>query len=92
MTDETTPREEPEASPKTERSPSDWIKDAEEALNGVGEALRNAWDASRDSRMNALASAKKASTELGDAIERGVAAMRENRDRDDSPDSTAEEE
>ncbi len=55
----------------------DWTNDAEEALEGVGNALREAWQASRDARLSALESAKKAAQQLGDAIDQGVAAARQ---------------
>lgn len=55
----------------------DWTSDAEEALEGVGNALREAWQASRDARLSALESAKKAAQQLGDAIDQGVAAARQ---------------
>lgn len=53
-----------------------WVKDAEEALAGTGEAIRTAWDASRDARMNALEAARNAVEALGDAIEQGISAAR----------------
>lgn len=56
---------------------SDWANEAEAALEGVGVALREAWEASRDARLNALESAKKAAQALGEAIDEGVAAARE---------------
>ena len=56
---------------------SDWASDAEAALEGVGNALREAWEASRDARLNALESAKKAAQQLGEAIDHGVAAAKE---------------
>ncbi len=55
----------------------DWASEAEEALEGVGNALREAWEASRDARLNALESAKKAAQQLGEAIDQGVAAARQ---------------
>lgn len=55
----------------------DWFDEAEDALEKAGVALRAAWDASRDARMSALESAKKAAKELGDAIDRGVAGAKE---------------
>lgn len=73
----------------------DWFDEAEDALEKAGIALRAAWDASRDSRMSALESAKKAARQLGDAIDRGVAGARERWDTaspEETPSATAEEE
>lgn len=64
-----------------EASPgSDWASEAEEALEGVGDALREAWDASREARLSALESAKLAAQQLGAAIDLGVAAARQKWD------------
>lgn len=63
----------------TERR-KEWIDDAERALEGAGEAIRAAWNASRDSRLSALESAKQAAKQLGEAIERGVDAARTRRE------------
>jgi hypothetical protein len=57
-----------------------WVEDSEKALEGVGEALRAAWDASRGSRVSALESAKAAARQLGEAIDRGMTAARERWD------------
>ncbi len=74
MTDEAkTP--EPESESAQQRS--DWANEAEAALEGVGNALREAWAASRDARLGALESAKKAAQQLGEAIDHGVAAAKE---------------
>lgn len=54
----------------------EWVNEAEEALERAAEAIRNAWDQTRDSRMNALGSAKQAAKQLGEAIDRGVDAAR----------------
>ena len=53
-----------------------WVEDAEEALSGVGDALRTAWEASRDARMTALEAARRAVEALGDAIDQGLTAAR----------------
>jgi hypothetical protein len=63
-----------------------WVEDSEKALEGVGEALRAAWDASRGSRVSALESAKAAARQLGEAIDRGMTAARE---RWDAPEEEA---
>ena len=62
--------------PTDDRARPEWIDEAEEALERVGDSLRAAWDETRDSRMNALGSAKQAAKQLGDAIDRGVDAAR----------------
>lgn len=62
---------------ENESGQKEWYQDAEDALERVGDALRGAWDASRDARVSALQSAKSAAQQLGDAIERGVAGARE---------------
>jgi len=49
----------------------------QEALDRTGDALRGAWDATRESRMSALESAKQAATELGAAIDKGIATAKE---------------
>lgn len=74
MSEETTARE-PDGESTKQRS--DWASDAEVALEGVGNALREAWEASREARLSALESAKKAALQLGEAIDHGVAAARE---------------
>jgi hypothetical protein len=73
MSDEATAHEPEE---ETGQPRSDWASDAEAALEGVGDALREAWDASRESRLNALESAKKLAKQLGEAIDQGVTAAR----------------
>lgn len=84
MTDEAKAPE-PEEEPTQQRS--DWASEAEAALEGVGNALREAWEASRDARLNALESAKKAAQQLGEAIDSGVAAAKEKWDaQGESPD------
>lgn len=55
----------------------DWPQDIEEALDRTTKSLRSAWDATRDRRLSAMESAKKAATELGVAIDRGVEVARE---------------
>jgi hypothetical protein len=54
-----------------------WFNDVQEALDRTGDALRTAWDATRDSRMSALESAKQAAQELGEVIDQGIAAAKE---------------
>lgn len=68
----------------------DWTIDAEEALEGVGKSLREAWEASRDARLSALESAKKAAQQLGDAIDQGVTAAKQKWE-DEQPEAAVEE-
>lgn len=82
MTDEAkTPKPEDDAG----QEHSDWASEAEAALEGVGTALREAWEASRGARLNALESAKKAAQQLGEAIDQGVAAAREKWESQSGP-------
>jgi hypothetical protein len=70
-----------------------WFAEVQEALDRTGAALRTAWDATRDSRMSALESAKQAATELGEVIDQGIAAAKERwaaGDQDTEDDETAE--
>ena len=55
----------------------EWLQEAEAALDRTKEALQSAWDATRDTRLSSLASAKRAATELGEVIDRGVAVAKE---------------
>ncbi len=43
----------------------------------MGDALKQAWDASRDARVGALESARHAMKQLGEAIDHGIAAARQ---------------
>jgi hypothetical protein len=54
-----------------------WFADVQEALDRTGDALRTAWDATRESRMSALESAKQAAQELGEVIDQGIAAAKD---------------
>jgi len=54
-----------------------WVEEVQEALDRTGDAIRTAWDATRDSRASALESAKQAVTELSDVIDKGIAAAKE---------------
>lgn len=60
----------------TDQEQKEWYREAEDALAKAGEALRGAWEASRDARLSALESAKAAAQQLGDAIEKGVAGAK----------------
>jgi len=54
-----------------------WIAEVQEALDRTGDALRTAWEATRESRMSALESAKQAAQELGEVIDQGITAAKE---------------
>lgn len=72
----------------------EWYREAEAALAKAGDALRSAWDASRDARVSALQTAKSAAQQLGDAIEKGVSGAKKRWTEEDSDDarSAGEEE
>lgn len=59
-----------------DRPRPEWVDEAEDALERVGEALRAAWDETKEARASALDSAKQAAKQLGEAIDRGVDAAR----------------
>lgn len=54
-----------------------WLEEVQEALDKTGDAIRTAWDATRESRMSALDSAKQAAQELGEVLDKGIAAAKE---------------
>ncbi|HVR80257.1 MAG TPA: hypothetical protein VMS99_17940 [Acidimicrobiia bacterium] len=72
---------------------SRWVDEVQEAFDRTGEAIRTAWDATRESRMSALEAAKQAASELSDVIDQGIAAARERWAASESPggDATADE-
>ncbi len=49
----------------TEESKPKWIREAQEALDRTADAVRTAWDATRETRASALEAAKQAVKELG---------------------------
>jgi hypothetical protein len=57
-----------------------WIDEAEEALNRTGDALRAAWDQTKDARASALDAAREAANRLGEAIDQGIVAAKETWD------------
>lgn len=71
----------------------DWKAEAEEALQKTGDSLTAAWDATRETRMSALESAKEAARQLGEAIDKGVAAakVRWGGDESEAVETTEEE-
>jgi hypothetical protein len=46
-------------------------------MTRTGDAIRTAWEATRESRMSALESAKQAAQELGEVLDKGIAAAKE---------------
>jgi ElaB/YqjD/DUF883 family membrane-anchored ribosome-binding protein len=54
-----------------------WMDEVQQALDRTGEAVKAAWEATRDSRMSALESAKQAAQELGVVLDKGIAAAKE---------------
>jgi hypothetical protein len=57
-----------------------WVDEAEEALNRTAEALRTAWEGTREARMSTLEAAKDAANRLGEAIDQGIALAKETWD------------
>lgn len=57
-----------------DRPETRWMDEAEETFDRAADALRAAWDATRESRAGALEAALSAFDELTTAAERGVAA------------------
>lgn len=55
-----------------------WINEAEAALNRTADALRAAWEGTKDSRMKTLEAAKDAASQLGKAIDEGLEVARES--------------
>ena len=73
MTDNEAPKGGSESSEARQR----WLDEVQEALDRTGDAVRTAWDATRESRMSALESAKQAAQELGEVLDKGIAAAKE---------------
>lgn len=64
-----------------------WIDEAEEALSRTGDAIRAAWESTREARMSTLEAAKEAASRLAKTIDQGIEAARETWEpsRDDDP-------
>jgi hypothetical protein len=62
---------------KASESRQRWFAEVQGALDRTGDALRTAWEATKDSRMSALESAKQAAQELGEVIDQGISAAKE---------------
>jgi hypothetical protein len=76
-----------------ERDPNErtWVDEAEEALARAGEALKAAWEGTRDARMATLEAAKDAASNLGDAIDQGIAVVKEKWEPVGDDDTSEEE-
>jgi hypothetical protein len=75
-------------SEESERKASDWMDEAESALERVGDALRQAWDETRDTRLATLEAAREAASRLGDALVQDINVARDawtNRPSDTEP-------
>ncbi len=55
-----------------------WVDDAQAALDRTVEAIKVAWDSTRESRMSALDSAKQAAEDLAKVVDQGVTAARDH--------------
>lgn len=73
MTDNETPKGGTDSTEARQR----WLDEVQEALDRTGDAVRTAWEATRESRMSALESAKQAAQELGEVLDKGIAAAKE---------------
>lgn len=62
-----------------------WFDEAEEALNRTGEALRAAWEETREARMSTLEAAREAANRLGSAIDQGIEAAKQAWDPNPDP-------
>lgn len=78
-----------------EREPSNkkWIEEAEDALNRTADALRAAWDETREARMSTLEAAREAANRLGAAIDQAIDAAKQSWDpaRGAAPDEAVED-
>jgi len=92
-------------SEESEQRRSDWMDEAESALERIGDSLRQAWTDTRDARLATLEAAKEAASQLGEAIDQGIDVVRETwsshstdgtaasiDDEEQSPDAGREEE
>ncbi len=72
-----TDSQESQSGSSTDAARTKWVDDAQAALDRTVEAIKSAWNSTRESRMEALDSAKQAAEDLGKVIDVGVAAARE---------------
>lgn len=71
-------------SSEQEKTTKQWISDAEEALNRTGDALKTAWNETKEARMATLEAAREAASRLGRAIDEGIEAARKSWDTSQS--------
>lgn len=64
-----------------EQSRQRWVDDVEKALSRTSDAVKAAWEGTRESRMSALERAKEAASRLGDAIDQGLEIAKRSWDR-----------
>jgi len=57
-----------------------WIDEAEEALNRTAEALRAAWEETKEARTSTLEAAREAVNRLAAAIDQGIEAAKQSWD------------
>jgi hypothetical protein len=57
-----------------------WVDEAEGALNRAGEAIKSAWEQTRDARIAALETAREAADRLGETIDQGIEAAKQTWD------------
>lgn len=60
-----------------EQTKPKWVEEAEEALNRATNALRTAWEETKDERVATLEAAKEAASRLGQAIDHGIEVAKE---------------
>jgi urocanate hydratase len=73
-----------------EKTTKQWIGDAEEALNRTGDALKTAWNETKETRMATLEAAREAASRLGKAIDEGIEAARKSWDASQSQEPAEE--
>jgi hypothetical protein len=69
-----------------------WVEEVQTALDRTGDAIRTAWESTRESRTGALEKAKQAAQELGVVIDKGIAAAKERWAETSETDTGAAEE
>jgi hypothetical protein len=74
---EMTDRQQRQSGSSADAARSRWVDDAQAALDRAVEAIKSAWNSTRESRMEAMDSAKQAAEDLSKVIDVGVAAARE---------------
>lgn len=61
----------------SEQRKSEWMDEAESALERIGDSLRQAWTETREARISTLEAAREAASRLGDAIDQGINVMKD---------------